>query len=135
MKVTTTHACHIIAHHYCHKTPSASSVTSSASKSQKRSTSTTKSPVISKQKSKKSSDLGSSINNRSGTYAWEALCMYAGAREQLMRHLDGKSNSRNRIDGTSNGILLSDLVHPYFDKLKGWFEHRVLDYFLASLTF
>ena len=62
--------------------------------------------------------------------------MYAGAREQLMRHLDGKSNSRNRIDGTSNGILLSDLVvHPYFDKLKGWFEHRVLDYFLASLTF
>jgi len=157
--ILTIHAAHIISHHYVSKTPSNSSAASSSSslkngvggsssslkkgslKSSSPSLSKTKGNVISKRRSSdtvvKSPQLVEhkiSAEEKSGTWAWEALCMFAGAREQLGKLLDGKSGGRHYVDQTYNGLLLHGDVHNLFDKLHGWLEHLVLDYFLKSLT-
>jgi len=70
---------------------------------------------------------------RSGTHAWEALCMYAGAREKLCELLDGRllqPARKHKMDAPYNALLLSPDMHTLFDELRGWFEREVLDYFL-----
>jgi len=141
-------ACHIIPHHYSSKTLSNSSGGTSSKgsdsfrgpklpKPQRASVTTVKSPAISKPPSldfvQISPQPPSEEESPSGSLAWEALCMYAGAREKLCKLLDGdlkRPRRKSKVNATYNGLLLLPQLHQLFDQLRGWFEHEILNYLL-----